>query len=525
MDGLMMDRPLLVKQLAERAEAIFGDRDVAARTQEGIERSSYAQIVERARRLASALTELGVEPGDRVATFAWNSMRHLELYLAVPSMGAVLHTLNVRLFEEDLRYITTHADDRLIFVDASLANAMPEFEAAEREVVMPDGPGGRDGALDYEELIAGGDPGFEFPDMPESTAAAMCYTSGTTGRPKGVLYSHRSIVLHTLGAGLPDSMGIREADSAMPVVPMFHAMAWGIPYVATMVGARQVLPGPDLSPRGLADLIESEGVTWTAGVPTIWNGVLELDPPPDLSSLRELKAGGSAVPKSLIRGFAERFGIPLVQGWGMTETSPLAATARLPGDTELSDEEAFALRATQGRVLPLIEFRIDEESGGELQVRGPWIARAYYEDPSGDEKFTEDGWLRTGDVAELERGAYVKLVDRTKDLVKSGGEWISSVELENEVMAHPDVIEAAVIAVSDERWGERPCACVVRRDGSDLDADGLREYLSERVAKWWIPERIEFIDEVPKTSVGKFDKKVLRAEFAGAETPVTAEQA
>jgi len=522
MDGLMMDRPLLVKQLAERAEAIFGGREVVARTQKGIERSTYAQVVERARRLASALTQLGVEPGDRVASFAWNSLRHLELYLAVPSMGAVLHTLNVRLFEDDLRYITTHADDRLVFVDASLAGAMPRFDATEREVVMPDGPGERDGALDYEALIAEGDPGFEFPDLPENTAAAMCYTSGTTGRPKGVLYSHRSIVLHTLGAGLPDSMGIRESDSVMPVVPMFHAMAWGIPYVATMVGARQVLPGPDVSPTGLGDLIESERVTWTAGVPTIWNGMLELDPPPDLRSLRELKAGGSAVPESLIRGFAERFGIPLVQGWGMTETSPLAATARLPGDTELSDDESFALRATQGRVLPLIDFRIDEESGGELQVRGPWIARAYYEDPSGDDKFTEDGWLRTGDVAELERGAYVKLVDRTKDLVKSGGEWISSVELENQVMAHPDVVEAAVIAVPDERWGERPCACVVLRSGSGLDAEALREHLAERVPKWWIPERIEFIDEVPKTSVGKFDKKVLRARFAAAEAPAAA---
>src|SRR4051795_12986667 len=519
MDGLMMDRPLLVKQIAERAATIFGAREVVARTQDGIERSTYAQVVERARRRASALTELGVKPGDRVASFAWNSLRHLELYLAVPSMGAVLHTLNVRLFEEDLHYITGHAEDRIVFVDASLAGAMPEFDATEREVIMPDGPGERDGALDYEELIADGDPAFEFGEFDENTAAAMCYTSGTTGRPKGVLYSHRSIVLHALGAGLPDSMGLREADSVMPVVPMFHAMAWGIPYLAAMVGARQVLPGPDLTPGGLADLIRNERVTRTAGVPTIWNGMLELDPPPDLSSLRELKAGGSAVPESLIRGFRERFGLPLVQGWGMTETSPLAATSRPPGDVELSNDEEYALRATQGRILPLIEFRIDAENGGELQVRGPWIARSYYEDPSSDEKFTEDGWLRTGDVAELERGSYVKLVDRTKDLVKSGGEWISSVELENEVMAHPDVVEAAVIAVPDERWGERPCACVVRRTGSELDAEALREHLKPRVAKWWLPERIEFIDEVPKTSVGKFDKKVLRARFAEAEEP------
>jgi acyl-CoA synthetase (AMP-forming)/AMP-acid ligase II len=523
MDGLMMDRPLLVKQIAERAETVYPHRELVARTQDGFERSTYGQVVERARRLASALPGLGIGPGDRVASFAWNSLRHLELYLAVPSTGAVLHTLNVRLFEEDLRYIVEHAADRLIFLDASLAQAMPHFEGTTREVLMPDGPGTRGGALDYEELVASGDPQFELPELDENTAAAMCYTSGTTGRPKGVLYSHRSIVLHTLGAGLPDSMGVREADSVMPVVPMFHAMAWGIPYVATMVGARQVLPGPDLTPQGLAELIASEGVTWSAGVPTIWNGFLELDPPPDLSSLRELKAGGSAVPEPLVRAFDERFGVSLVQGWGMTETSPLAATSRLPAGVELSDDDAYALRASQGRVLPLIEFRIDEASGGELQVRGPWIARAYYEDPSGDEKFTDDGWLRTGDVAQLERDAFIKLVDRTKDLVKSGGEWISSVELENAIMAHPDVVEAAVIAVPDQRWGERPCACVVRRGASGLDADGLRTHLAERVAKWWIPERFEFIDEVPKTSVGKFDKKLLRARFAGGRDATGAE--
>jgi fatty-acyl-CoA synthase len=523
MDGLMMDRPLLVKQIAERAEAVFGHREVVARTQEGVERSTYGRVVERARRLASVLAELGVGPGDRVASFAWNSLRHLELYLAVPSMGAVLHTLNIRLFEEHLRYIVDHADDRVIFLDASLAALMPRFEGTDREVLMPDGRGERQGALDYEELVASGDPAFELPELDENTAAAMCYTSGTTGRPKGVLYSHRSIVLHALGAALPDSMCVREADSVMPVVPMFHAMAWGIPYIATMLGARQVLPGPDLTPEGLAELIAAEGVTWSAGVPTIWNGFLELDPPPDLSSLRELKAGGSAVPEPLIRAFDERFGVRLVQGWGMTETSPLAATSRPPAGVELSGDEAYALRASQGRVLPLVEFRIDEDAGGELQVRGPWIARAYYRDPSGDEKFTDDGWLRTGDVAELKRDAFIRLVDRTKDLVKSGGEWISSVELENAVMAHPDVVEAAVIAVPDERWGERPCACVVRRAGRDLDADALRAHLDGRVARWWIPERIEFIDEVPKTSVGKFDKKLLRARFAGSEAAVGSE--
>ncbi len=519
----MMDCPLLVKQIAERAERVFADREVIARTQDGVERSSYRQVVERARRLASALTELGVKPGDRVASFAWNSLRHLELYLAVPSMGAVLHTLNIRLSEADLRYVVEHAGDEVVFLDASLAEAMPSFEGVEREVLMPDGAGVREGAVAYEELIAGGDPEFEFPELGENAAAAMCYTSGTTGRPKGVLYSHRSIVLHTLGAGLPDSMDIREVDSVMPVVPMFHAMAWGVPYIAAMVGARQVLPGPDLTPRGLADLIEAEGVTMSAGVPTIWNGVLSLDPAPDLSSLRVLKAGGAAVPESLIRGFEERFGVPVVQGWGMTETSPLAATSRVPAGVDPTSDEGYALRATAGRVLPLIDFRVDQDAGGELQVRGPWIARAYYEDASGADKFTDDGWLRTGDVAEVERGSYVKLVDRTKDLVKSGGEWISSVELENAIMAHPDVAEAAVIAVPDERWGERPCACVVRRQGCQIDDEALRAHLGDRVVKWWIPERFEFIDEVPKTSVGKFDKKVLRVRFGGAEASLLPE--
>ncbi len=510
-----MDVPLGVKFIAHRAEQVYADREIVSRTQDGIERSTYGQVVQRARRLASALTELGIGPGDRVATFGWNSLRHLELYLAVPSMGAVLHTVNIRLFEDDLRYIVGHAEDRIIFLDASLAEVMPRFEGVEREVLMPDCPSERDGALDYEALIESGDPGFEFPDLDENTAAAMCYTSGTTGKPKGVVYSHRSTVLHSLCVNQPNAVGLSERDSIMPVVPMFHANAWGLPYAAILAGARQVFPGPRMTPPDLADLIASEKVTRTAGVPTIWQGFLALEDPPDISCLTEVMAGGSAVPEALIRAFDERFGVPLVQGWGMTETSPLASNSRAPHDTpELSGDEVYGLRACQGRIQPLVDFRIDEESGGELQVRGPFIARDYYNDPTSREKFTDDGWLRTGDVAELRHGSYIRLVDRTKDLVKSGGEWISSVELENEIMAHPDVVEAAVIAVPDEKWSERPCACVVMRDGAQLDGDGLRDFLGERVAKWWLPERVEFIEEVPKTSVGKFDKKVLRARFA-----------
>jgi acyl-CoA synthetase (AMP-forming)/AMP-acid ligase II len=515
MDGLMQDYPLLVRHVAERAETVFPDREIVTRTQDGLERSTYAQVVNRARRLADSLDRLGVKRGDRVATFGWNSVRHLELYLAVPSMGAVLHTLNIRLFEEDLHYIVGHAEDKVIFLDASLASAMPRFDEVEHEVLMADGPGERDGALDYEQLVADGDPGFEFPDLDENSAAAMCYTSGTTGRPKGVVYSHRSTILHSMGAGHADAMGIRQRDRVMPVVPMFHANAWGIPYTSVLSGAALVFPGPRMAPEDIAGLIASEKVTMAAGVPTIWQGILQLEDAPDLSSLRMIMSGGSAVPEALMRAYDERFGVPVLQGWGMTETSPLASMSRVPGEFELSEDEQYRVRAMQGRTLPLVEYRIDEESGGELQVRGPWVARAYYNDDSSSEKFTEDGWLRTGDVAELAHGSYIKLVDRTKDLVKSGGEWISSVELENEIMAHVDVVEAAVIAVPDERWSERPCACIVKREGSTLDADGVLEHLKPRVAKWWLPDRIEFIDEVPKTSVGKFDKKVLRARFAG----------
>ena len=514
----MQRTPLLVRGISERARQLFGEREVVSVTADGVERSSYAEVVERAHRLASALRELGIGPGDRVATFGWNSRRHLELYLAVPSMGAILHTLNIRLFEDDLRYIVAHADDRVIFLDASVAGVMPRFEKVEHEVLMPDASAQREGALDYEELVRSGDPELAWPDVDENAAAAMCYTSGTTGRPKGVVYSHRSIVLHTLLTNQADGPGLREADTALPIVPMFHANAWGLPYAAAMAGSKLVLPGPKMDPAALAELIAAEGANFSAAVPTIWQGVAQLDPPPDLSSLERVMCGGSALPEALIRTFDERFDVQVVQAWGMTETSPMASVSRVPPDGP-SGDEAYELRAMQGRVVPLVEFRVDEEAGGELQVSGPTIASAYYNDETGAEKFTEDGWLRTGDVAEIRHGSFIKLVDRTKDLVKSGGEWISSVELENAIMAHPDVLEAAVIAIPHERWGERPCACVVRRQGCTLDDDAVREFLAARVAKWWLPERVEFIEEVPKTSVGKFDKKVLRARFATAPGP------
>ena len=519
LEGLMMRTPLLVRSIAERAGVLFPEREVVSVTATGVERSNYGEVVERARRLASALTELGIRPGDRVATFGWNSRRHLELYLAVPSMGAVLHTLNIRLFDDDLHYIVRHAEDRVIFLDASLAERMPRFDGVEHEVLMPDADAGRDHALDYEQLIAAGDPGFEFPDLDENAAAAMCYTSGTTGMPKGVVYSHRSTVLHSLLTNQADAIGLRERDTVLPIVPMFHANAWGLPYAASLAGSKLVLPGPRMEPAAIARLIADEKVTFSGAVPTIWQGVAQLDPAPDLSSVERIVCGGSAVPEVLTRTFDKRFGVPIIQAWGMTETSPLASISRVPPGQAEDDDAGYALRALQGRVIPLVEFRVDEQSGGELQVRGPTIARSYYNDETGAAKFTEDGWLRTGDVAEVKDGAFIKLVDRTKDLVKSGGEWISSVELENAIMAHPDVVEAAVVAIADDRWGERPCACVVRREGSELDPELLREFLSERVAKWWLPDRVEFIAEVPKTSVGKFDKKVLRAQLAGRSSP------
>ncbi len=513
LEGLMMRTPLLIRGIAERAGALFPRREIVSITADGIERSDWAGVVERSRRLASALQKMGIRPGDRVASFGWNSLRHLELYLAVPSMGAVLHTLNIRLFDEDLHYIVGHAEDRVVFLDASLAERMPRFDGIEHEILMPDADTPRDGALEYEALIADGDPEFRFPDVDEDSAAAMCYTSGTTGRPKGVVYSHRSAVLHSMMINQADAVGLRERDSVMPIVPMFHANAWGLPYAAALAGSKLVLPGPRMDPADLARALTEEQVSVAGAVPTIFQGIAALDPPPDLSRLARLACGGSAVPESLIRLYDERFGVEIIQAWGMTETSPMASVARVP--PEVTDEaDGYRLRATAGRVLPFVEYRVDEEAGGELQVRGPTIAAAYYEDETGAEKFTDDGWLKTGDVAELSDGAFIKLVDRTKDLVKSGGEWISSVELENVIMGHPDVAEAAVVAVADERWGERPCACIVRREGTSLDSDALRGYLADKVAKWWLPDRVEFIVEVPKTSVGKFDKKVLRAQLS-----------
>jgi fatty-acyl-CoA synthase len=475
--------------------------------------------------LAVGLQSLGLERGDRIATLCWNHHQHHEAYLGVPSGGFVLHTLNLRLHPNDLAYIATHAEDRAVIVDRALVPLLDKFLAQtkiEHVLVVEDS---------YEELLASADPdAWLDPELNENEAAAMCYTSGTTGMPKGVLYSHRSTMLHTLGvaAGNPMGLGVSEQDSILPVVPMFHANAWGYPYIATMIGAKLVYPGPHLDPESLLEDFVVEGVTWTAGVPTIWMGILGmLDAAPDrwdLSKMKGMLVGGSAAPRAMIAGFKERHGLSVVHGWGMTETSPVA-TAQLPGDLARADPDTqFDYIAMQGLPLALVELRHrdvegkilpwDGESMGELEIRGPWVAGGYYNTPDQADRWTDDGWFKTGDVVSLHPRGFIQIKDRSKDVIKSGGEWISSVELENALMAHPAVAEAAVIAVPDEKWAERPLAAVVLREGATATGEQLREFLEPHFAKWWLPDRYEFVAEIPKTSVGKFRKTELREMFA-----------
>ena len=535
LEGLVQnDFPLTLHHVLDRMRRMHGDSQVVTLTDDGPERSSFRDVTGRVDRLAHALTALGIQPGDRVATFAWNSQRHLEVYLAAPCMGAVLHTLNIRLFEEQLTYVANHAEDQVVFVDDSLVPLLekvaPTFDTVRHYVVMGDGDAGSlPDAIRYEDLLAdqSGDP-FEWPEVDERQAAGLCYTSGTTGNPKGVLYSHKSNVLHSIGTCLADTMGLSERDRMLPIVPMFHANAWGIPYAAGLAGSDLVMPSKFMQAEPLARAIEAEEVTISAAVPTIWADLLRYadEHSPDLSSIQRVICGGAAVPESLMRNWQERHGITIIQAWGMTETSPLGSVARPPASVGDDGDEHWDYRSKAGRINPLVEARIvgddggdlpwDGEQTGELEVRGPWIARAYYEDPSGDDKF-DDGWLRTGDIAAIDSHGFIRISDRSKDVIKSGGEWISSVDLEGELMAHPAVAEAAVIAKPDERWSERPLACVVIEDGQDVSPGDLTEHLRPRVAKWWLPDEFAFIDEVPKTSVGKFDKKVLRKRLEDGE--------
>jgi len=526
--GLMQDDfPLTLQHIRRRLTECSPDAKVLTLSEPGVvERSSFAETSARVDRLARALRRLGVEQGQRIATFAWNNQRHFELYFGIPCVGAVLHTLNVRLFAEQLTYIVNHAEDRVIFVDDSLVPVLeqiaPSFETVEHYVVMGDGDSGAlPNVLRYEELLAdAGDGRFDYPELDERQAAALCYTSGTTGNPKGVLYSHRSISLHSTATLVRDGLGLSRADRVLTVVPMFHANSWGLPHGAALAGADLLLPDRFLSAEPLAGLIEAERPTLMGCVPTIFADLLRYadeHPEVDLSSLTNATCGGSAVPRQLMKDFEERHDVEIFQAWGMTETSPVATFSR-PAEGP-HDDAYWDARAKQGRPLPWVELRLLDDAGaevardgrasGEIEVRGPWVAARYYNDDSSEEKF-DAGWLRTGDIASVDAAGFVQITDRSKDVIKSGGEWISSVELENEMMAHPDVVEAAVIAKPDERWQERPLCCVVLRDGAEVGARELVEHLRGRVAKWWLPDEFAFVEEIPKTSVGKFDKKVLR---------------
>ena len=533
--GLMMDDyPLSLTAIVERAELLTPGRKVVYRRPDGnVHRTTMGDCARRARRLGSALAELGIGSGDRVGTLMWNQPEHLEAYYGLPAMGAVVHTLNPRLHPDELGFIVADADDRAIIVDETLLGVLDSFRDAydfEHVIVVSHSGNTPDGALDYESLIDGAEP-MQWPAPDERRACAICYTSGTTGRPKGVLYSHRALVLHSFMAALPDQMNISMRDTVLPVVPMFHANAWGIPYTATMAGASLVLPGPHLDAESVLDLLADEKCTLTAGVPTVWMAMLkaiEAEPERwDLSSLRRLLVGGSAVPKSMIEGY-QKHDLFIVQGWGMTETSPLASTSTVPPELDgAPDGEKFEYRARQGTPAPFVDIRArgddgelipwDDETMGELEVRGPWVAAAYFQG-SGAEKFTDDGWFQTGDVVKIDQRGCIKITDRSKDLVKSGGEWISSVDMENLLMGHPAVAEAAVIAVPDEKWDERPMAVVVLKDGAEATPDDLRQHLSSNFAKWQLPERVEFIDEIPRTATGKFKKTALREQFV--KTPV-----
>lgn len=530
MKALTSDYQLTLPAILRRAEMLYGHKEIVSRRPDkSFHRYTYADFVRRSKKLAVALGDLGLQKGDRVATLAWNSYQHLEAYFGVPSAGLVLHTINPRLSRNDLIYIMNHAEDKVLLIDETMLKLLEAIEGEvdlERVVVISADGSAPEGLTSYEDLLEGADEGgFDYPDFDEDEAAAMCYTSGTTGRPKGALYSHRAICLHSFALATADGLGVSESDTVLPVVPMFHVNAWGLPFVATMVGSRQVFPGPHLDPESLLEGFEQEGVTVTAGVPTIFLGVLQaLDAEPgayDLSRLETLAVGGSAAPEAMIRGFEERHGLSILHAWGMTETSPVATVSHLTsGLADASEDERYRYRAKQGLPLPFIEVRARGEDGfipwdgssmGELEVRGPWVSSSYYNAPEGDDKFTSDDWFRTGDIVSIDPLGYVEIRDRDKDLVKSGGEWISSVDLENALIGHAAVAEAAVIAISDPRWQERPLGVVVLKEGESATQEELIEHLSgSNFARWQLPDAIEFVEEIPHTATGKALKMELR---------------
>ena len=535
----MQNSPLTVSAILRYAVNVHGDRTVTTATGNGFRQATYREVGRQAARLANALRRLGIDADQRVATFMWNNQEHLEAYVAIPSMGAVLHTLNIRLFPEQIEFIAYEAQDRVVIVDMSLvpilASVLPGMETVHTVIAVGDGDIGPLQAsgkrvLRYHDITSAESDEFDWPVLDENSAAAMCYTSGTTGNPKGVVYGHRSSYLHSMAVCSGNGMGLSFADKALPIVPMFHANAWGIPYAALMAGADLVLPDRFMDAKSMVHLIETQRPTVAGAVPTIWNDVmnhLDRDPGHDISSLRLVACGGSAVPVSLMQAFEERHGVQIRQLWGMTETSPTATLAWPPPGTP--PERHWEIRATQGRPMCGVETRIVDDRGaslphdgdavGELEVRGPWITGSYYRntDPS---KF-ESGWLRTGDVGRIDPQGYITLTGRANDVIKSGGEWISSVELENTLIGHPQVLEAAVVGVPDERWQERPLAAVVLQDGATVTPAELRDFLADKVVRWWLPERWTLVDEIPRTSVGKYDKKTIRSRYAEGDYEVT----
>ncbi|MBZ5722665.1 MAG: long-chain fatty acid--CoA ligase [Acidobacteriia bacterium] len=531
MDGLMMNYPLSLVHLLERVNQLFGKVEVVSRLPDrSIHRYTYAEFYRRSRQLAKALTDAGVQRGDRVATLMWNSYRHLEAYFGIPACGGVVHTLNLRLHPSDLGYIAKHAGDRILIVDDVLLPLYEQFKEQagfERVVVVGHGgQGAKTGLDDYEEFIARGEGDFEYPKLDENEAAAMCYTSGTTGKPKGVLYSHRALVLHSFAFALPDAFGVAQKDVLMALAPMFHANSHGIPYVAVMLGTKLVLPGSQVDAENLLELMDSERVTVTTAVPTVWGIILEgLEKNPGRWKLapnfRGL-AGGSAPPESLLRRLDAQ-GVSLLHLWGMTETTPAATVSRLKSYMrKLPIKQKYAVRCRQGWPLPFVEMRAmaprgeapwDGETAGELQVRGPWVAASYYNMPEEARRWTKDGWFCTGDVCTIDAEGFMKIMDRSKDMIKSGGEWISSVDLESALMDHPAVRQAAVVAVPHPKWDERPLAVIVRKEGVVVAADDLRSFLSQKFSKWQLPDAFVFVETLPHTSTGKLLKSSLREQY------------